>query len=169
LPLLLVVVAAVAAYLLLPGGKPTSPPRHIVGGALPSPGSADLQGFRVTVDELRIDLPIVEGDGWTAPLYRAAHYPGMKLPGQGGRSLLYAHARDGMFGSLLLHGAVGQHVEVTRPGSPTLRYLVQRFLSNVDPADASWLDPVNHEELVLLTCTSYDPNGPRVIAVAKPV
>ncbi len=137
-------------------------------GLLPSPGP-DL-GFRVKVTELGINLPVVEGDGWTVALYKAAHYPGMKLPGQGGRSMLYAHAQAGMFGPLLHPGGkVGQHVEVDRAGLQPLRYTITEFFSDWPPSDIRYLQPGDHEELILLTCTSFDPNGPRILAVAEPV
>lgn len=133
----------------------------------PSPGPE--LGFRVKVAELGIDLPVVEGDGWTVALYQAAHYPGMKLPGEGGRSMLYAHAQAGMFGPLLHPGGkVGQHVEVDRPGHQPLRYVITQFFASWPPSDVRYLQPADHEELVLLTCTSFDPNGPRVLAVAEP-
>jgi LPXTG-site transpeptidase (sortase) family protein len=134
---------------------------------VPSPGP-DL-GFRVKVTELGINLPVVEGDGWTVALYKAAHYPGMKLPGQGGRSMLYAHAQAGMFGPLLHPGGkVGQHVEVDRPGLQPLRYTITQFFADWPPSDIRYLQPGDHEELILLTCTSFDPNGPRILAVAEP-
>lgn len=169
--LLVPALVVAGALLLLNPAKPA--PSHpgtypIINQKLfPSPGP-DL-GFRVKVVELGINLPVVEGDGWTVALYRAAHYPGMKLPGEGGRSMLYAHAQTGMFGPLLHPGAkVGQHVEVDRPGHAALRYVIRQFFANWPPGDIRYLQPADHEELVLLTCTSFDPNGPRILAVAEP-
>ena len=168
--ILLALVASGALFLL---NRPKPSPSHpgtypIINQKLfPSPGP-DL-GFRVKVVELGINLPVVEGDGWTVALYQAAHYPGMKLPGEGGRSMLYAHAQAGMFGPLLHPGGkVGQHVEVDRPGHPALHYAITQFFANWPPSDIRYLQPADHEELVLLTCTSFDPNGPRILAVAEP-
>src|SRR5438445_356089 len=59
-------------------------PQSIISGPFPSPSPGGPQ-YRVKVDELSIDLPVVEGDGWNVALYVAAHYPGMKEPGEGGR------------------------------------------------------------------------------------
>jgi LPXTG-site transpeptidase (sortase) family protein len=123
--------------------------------------------MRVKVDELGIDLPLVEGDGWTVPLYKAAHYPGMKVPGEGQRSLLYAHAQAGMFAPLTL-GAPGQHVEVSRPGKPTLYYVITEYYAKWPPSDLKWTQAGDHEQVVLLTCTTYSANDPRIIAVADP-
>jgi LPXTG-site transpeptidase (sortase) family protein len=173
-----VLIAAIVLGIVAAGGwlwlnRPRPSPPHLTtlpvvnSHLFPSPGPA--LGFRVKMPELGIDLPVVEGDGWTVGLYKAAHYPGMKLPGDGGRSMLYAHAQAGMFGPLLHPGGkVGQHVEVDRPGHPALHYVIMQFFANWPPSDIRYLQPADHEELVLLTCTSFDPNGPRVLAVAEP-
>ena len=148
-----------------PSAKP--PPANIVDpGPFPSLGSLP-PGMRVKVSELNIDLPVVEGDGWTVPLNVAAHYPGMKLPGDGGRSLVYAHAQPGMFLPLLAKGAAGQHVEFDRPGKSPLQYTIVEY-KRVPAGDSQWLEPLGHEQLVLLTCTTYNANDPRIVAIAEP-
>ena len=70
----------------------------LVGGGTPGQtrGTAP-KDERIKFLDLAIDLPVVEGDGYNAPLNKAAHFPGLPWPGQGGRSVLYAHARPGMF------------------------------------------------------------------------
>ena len=124
-------------------------------------------GYRVKVDELKIDLPVVQGDGKVPPLFLAAEEPGMKKPGEGGRSMLYAHARKGMFGNLY-QARVGEHVEVTTASGKVLKYLVTQVNLRVRHDDLSWLKQVDHEQLLLETCTTYNPNDPRIIVVAEP-
>jgi LPXTG-site transpeptidase (sortase) family protein len=124
-------------------------------------------GYRVRVDELKIDLPVVQGDGKVPPLLMAAEEPGMKKPGEGGRSMLYAHARKGMFGSLY-QARVGEHVEVTTTDGRVIKYLVTQVNLGVRATDLSWLKQVDHEQLLLETCTTYNPNDPRIIVVAEP-
>jgi len=138
-------------------------------GVAPAPTAspAQLPGGRVRVPQLGIDLEVIEGDGFNAPLGRAAHYPGMKWPGEGGRSLLYAHARPGMFGPLL-SAAVGQRIEFTRPDGTVLRYTVREYYPRWPINDLKWLLPGDHEQLVLLTCTTYNYSDPRVVVVAEP-
>src|SRR5437879_3279607 len=92
----------------------------------PTPTPERHDGLRIAIPELGIDLPIVEGDGYNAPLYQAAHYPGTSWPGHGGRSVIYAHARAGMFGPLF--GArVGEHVRVTGPDGTTWTYALTEY------------------------------------------
>ena len=129
--------------------------------------AAPTDGLRVRVPALGIDLKIVEGNGWEPPLDLAAHYPGMKWPGQGGRSFLYAHARPGMFGPLF-QASVGQKVEVVQPGGKVLNYTIRRYYPAWPVNNTSILLPADHEELVLYTCTSWTYNDPKIVAVAEP-
>jgi LPXTG-site transpeptidase (sortase) family protein len=154
---------------LLPQPSPIISPSAFTAlpGFSPAPDTAALTGMRIKMPELSIDLPIVPGDGWNAPLYRAALYPTLKSPGEGGRSMVYAHARPGMF-EALSRARNGQVIEVTRQGRPTLRYRVTEFYPRWSSTDLKWLQPLNHEELVLVTCTTYNPNDPRVVVVAEP-
>lgn len=170
-------LVAVGGYNLLPK-KPVSLPDNTtalpapitiispIPGATPAP---DLPGtaWRVKVPEVGINLPIVAGDGITAPLYKAVEVPTLKLPGEGGRSMIYAHARAGMFAALA-NVRVGGHIEVDRPGLPALHYTIRTFNPRWPSKDLSILQPANHEELILLTCTTYNANDPRVVAVATP-
>ena len=153
---------------------PSASPVAIID-RLPAPSDAPVPvnpsgtaATRVRLPELGIDLAVVPGDGVNAPLYRAAEYPSpMKQPGQGGRSMIYAHARPGMFGPLL-NGKVGQHVDVTLADGRQLHYVVRQYYSHWPVTDLSWFSQAGHEQLILVTCTTYDPNDPRIVAVAEP-
>jgi LPXTG-site transpeptidase (sortase) family protein len=176
-------LAAVAAWyglaVALPGrhaapaaGAAVTPRPIISASPLPTPTPEPTptipSGLRVRVPEVGIDLPIVEGDGYNAPLYEAAHYPGTTWPGQGGRSVIYAHARVGMFGPLF--GArVGEHIVINSAGGGVLTYIITQYFPHWPVTDLSWLRPGDHEQIVLVTCTTYNYNDPRIIAVGEPV
>ena len=180
-------LAAVLAGLLLLGGSAylsVHPAAPRGATARPAPATAPIigadwfrtdaskapvhhEGLRIKILGLGVDLPVVEGDGLTAPLYEAAHYPGMKWPGEGGRTLIYAHARAGMFGPLF--GAhVGQQIQIARPDAPTLTYTIHEYHANWPSSNTDILQPSDHEQLVLLTCTTYNPADPRIVVVAEP-
>ena len=154
--------------------QPTPATAPVIAGVAPAPAPTEAaapasvrEGLRVRIPVLGIDLPVVEGDGINAPLYQAAHYPGMRWPGEGGRSLLYAHARIGMFGPLF--GArLGEEIQIERPGEQPLLYTIRRYVSDWPATDVSILQPGDHEQLVLLTCTTYDPRDPRIVVIAEP-
>jgi LPXTG-site transpeptidase (sortase) family protein len=137
---------------------------------IPAPSNPVIppEGLRIRVVDLGIDLPIVAGDGWDAPFYKAATYPGLGLPGSGVRSVIYAHARAGMFGPLF-NGKVGERVEIDRPDGASLQYAITEFYRSWPATDVRWLQPLAQEQLVLVTCTTYNPNDPRIVAIASPI
>lgn len=138
--------------------------------ALPTPApvpTVDHSGWRIKVNEVGIDLPIVEGDGYNAPLYKAVHYPGTPWAGEGGRTVIYAHARVGMFGPLF-GAAVGMHIEIIGPAGVVQRYVVTQYYPRWPVTDLRWLRPGDHEEIVLTTCTTYNYNDPRIVVVGEP-
>jgi LPXTG-site transpeptidase (sortase) family protein len=133
------------------------------------PGSPD--GWRIRLPALNINLPLVQGDGLNVPLYKAVHYPTMPWPGEGKRSFVYAHAQYGppiMFGPLLGHNVTGTDVYVDRGAGSPLHYVIRQYYAAWPINDTRWLQPADHEELILETCTSWSTSDPRVIAVAEP-
>lgn len=124
-------------------------------------------GLRVAAPALKIDLPVVQGDGVSVPLNRAALFPGLGTPGSGRRTVLYAHAQPGMFGSLV-QAKIGQTVTVTSATGHALSYAVTEVHTDWPVSDRRWLEQADGEQLVLIACTTYDPFDPRVIVVASP-
>lgn len=134
---------------------------------LPSPTSAAVDGMRIQVPELGIDLPVVSGDGVNAPLYKAVLDPFLAQPGSGSRSMIYAHARNGMFGPLF-RTRLGERVVIRRPGQPDLTYVITNYYPHWPVNDLSPLQPLAKEQLVLVTCTTYNLNDPRQVVYASP-
>ncbi len=123
---------------------------------------------RIVVDELGIDLPIYEGDGYTAELGKAAHYPTTSWPGGGSLTYLYAHARDDNFVALW-DAELGDIIELELEDGSTASYSVSRIVPDVRWNDMSWLDPTPGDLLRLQTCNSYEETAPRFIVEATPV
>jgi LPXTG-site transpeptidase (sortase) family protein len=154
---------AAAARPLLPAPIITS---GVFASPVAPPGTEPL-GYRVRIPALQVDLPLVEGDGLNVPLNKAALYPGLKAPGEGGRSLIYAHARPGMF-EPLFSVRVGEKVIIQRSDGTDLKYVITKTFPRWPANDGSVLQPADHEELVLLTCSTYNPNDPRIVVFAEP-
>ena len=147
------------------------PPLPVGNQQIPRGAPVSLDGWKIRLPSLNIDLPLVQGDGLNVPYYKAAHYPTMPWPGEGKRSFVYAHAQYGppiMFGPLLDHGGTGIDVYVTRPGNSEMHYVIQQYYPAWPISDTRWLQASDHEELILMTCTSWNSADPRVIAVAEP-
>jgi LPXTG-site transpeptidase (sortase) family protein len=141
------------------------------GAGIPTPTPAPPMahsGLMIKIPQLGISLNVVEGRGLEPDYNLADHFPGMKWPGEGGRSFIYAHAQPGMFGALLGSGAVGEQVQVDEPDGRVLHYTITRFTRDWPVTDTSILQPVDHEELILYTCTSWTYSDPKVVAFAEP-
>ena len=141
--------------------------------ASPGPGGSagvlthPVVATRIVIARLGIDLPIVEGDGVDAPLYKVAHYPGTAWPGGGSNIYLYGHARDGMF-IALWHAKLGDQVVLDLANGGQRTYVVSKILPDVPWNDMAVLAPTPHEQLTLQTCTSYEQTAPRFVVIAVP-
>lgn len=130
-------------------------------------------GYRVQIPRLGIDLPIMEGDitrdtvDQQTPENWAFHLPGTAIPGRGGNSYLYAHARRGMF-ITLWNAAIGDEVWISTPDGKALRYVVSEVHPRVPPTDVSWANAAPPERLTLQTSTGPNPDDPRFVVVALP-
>jgi sortase (surface protein transpeptidase) len=155
-----------------PTDHPTPPPAPV---ATPQP---TIAGSRIAVPRLGIDLPLEVGEiardvpraGYAGgtPENAAFVFPSSRLPGEGGNTYIYAHARVGMF--LALWGArLGDEVVIYRSDAGERRtYRVGLIAPRVNPTDAHWLDPSGDERVTLQTSTGPDPGDPRFIVVAYP-
>jgi sortase (surface protein transpeptidase) len=157
---------------------PTQEASAAPSGALPTPKPITIAGSRIAVPRLGIDLPLElgeiardvprEGYAGATPENVAFVFPSSRLPGEGGNTYIYAHARVGMF--LSLWGAkLGDEVIIYRPDDGGRRsYRVALIAPRVNPTDAQWLDPNGAERLTLQTSTGPNPGDPRFIVVAYP-
>ena len=149
-------------------------PTPIEETAVPAPTSAPtpqpsrgMTATRIVIPRLGIDLPVYEGDGFTAELGKAAHYPTTAWPGSGSLIYLYSHARDGNFIGLW-DAEVGDRVDLELEDGSTASYVVSRVDANVAWNDLSKLEPTGHELLRLQTCNSSEETAPRFIVEAVP-
>jgi LPXTG-site transpeptidase (sortase) family protein len=122
----------------------------------------------VRVERLGIDLPIVEGDGFTAPEGAAAHYPGTAWPGQGSNTYLYAHARAGHFLELW-QVRKGDVVEVDLADGAVAEYRVSEIRPVAAWDEVELLGPSPEEILTLQTCLTYEDTAPRFVVIAERV
>lgn len=153
---------------------PVTSPTPTLAAASPTPTVRPIpEGFRVRVPRLAIDLPIAEGDlrrdteQQQTPEGYAFHLPGTAIPGEGGNTYLYSHARAGMF-LALWEARVGDEVLVRAPDGRELRYVVSEVLPRVHPSDVSVAMPTTTERLTLQTSTGADPEDPRFVVIATP-
>ncbi len=170
----------VTATIAAPGLPATAPAAEAnpASSVAPRPVSSRppvvLEQLRISLPRLGIDLPLALGDierdvrlGAT-PENVALLFPATNVPGVGGNSYIYAHARNSMF-LKLWDVKVGDRVRITGPDGTRFDYAVTRVAARVDPADTTWLDPNGPERLTLQTSTGPTSAYPRFIAVAERV
>lgn len=161
--------SAVAALTASPTPSPTAP----TATPTVTPTPAIPPGYRVRMPRLAIDMPIAEGDlerdtvRLQTPNDFAFHLPGTAIPGDGGNTYIYAHARQGMF-LALWNARQGDEVVIVTPDARQLRYIVSEVHPRVAPTDVSWAAPTTAERLTLQTSTGPNPNDPRFVVIALP-
>lgn len=126
-----------------------------------------IVAVRIRIDRLGIDLPIVEGDGVTAPDREAAHFPGTAWPDAGSNTYIYGHAREGLF-LPLWEAAIGDQVTLTLADGSTRCFAIDEIRPRTAWNDLSVLMPTPDERLTLQTSTSYTPTAPRFVVIAHP-
>ncbi len=144
--------------------------------AAPAPTPRDIADARVIVERLGIDLPLVWGDvardvprdgyAGATPERVALVFPGSALPGTGGNTYIYSHARTGMF--LTLWQTRRGDLVVLRWPDTSRQYLVSEIHPRIDPSDTTWLDARGPERLTLQTSTGPRASDPRFIVIATP-
>jgi len=178
-----VLASALFVNATLTAAVPAAPPAPVAASptdapvAVPSASSRPaivLDQLRITVPRLGIDLPLALGDvqrdvvlGRT-PEDVALLFPTTNVPGTGGNSYIYAHARNAMFLELW-NVKLGDRVRISGADGMHFDYAVTRIVPRVDPADTSWLDPTGPERITLQTSTGPTSAYPRFIAVAERV
>ena len=142
-----------------------------VVAASSAPAIATL--YRITIPRLGINLLIKEGDvvrdidQQHTPENYAFHLPGTAMPGEGGNTYLYAHARVGMFLSLW-NARPRDEVFITAPDGRLFIYVIRDVLPRVAPTDVSSTSPTASERLTLQTSTGPNGSDPRFVVFAFP-
>jgi LPXTG-site transpeptidase (sortase) family protein len=131
------------------------------------PPRVGVVASRIVIPRLKIDLPIVEGDGMAAPNGKAAHFPGTAWPGASSNTYLYAHAQEGMFLSLW-EARQSDQVLLTLVNGTQRCFSVDRIIPNAAWNATDLLLPTDKEQLTLQTSTSYTPTAPRFVVIALP-
>jgi LPXTG-site transpeptidase (sortase) family protein len=149
------------------GGIGSAAPGSSSPTANSTPGASGVVAVRIAVPRIGIDLSIVEGDGMSAPMGRAAHFPGTAWPDAGSNTYLYGHAQEGMF-LPLWQIQPGDQIVLTLVNGKKRCFAVNQIIAKAAWNDTSLLLPTDHEQLTLQTSTSYTPTAPRFVVIALP-
>jgi sortase A len=114
----------------------------------------------------KINLPVVEGDGWEQLKQGVGHHIGSANPGTTGNVVLSAH--DDIYGELF------RDLDRLQPGDEAILYTItQKFVYRViriqlvEPTDVSLMSPTGRPTLTLISCYPYMVDTQRIVVTAE--
>ena len=155
-----------------PSSDPTASPTP-----MPTPAPLTHKVTRIVLAKANVDLPVVEPRPNEKFPYcdvaeRLDYYT---VPGNNWVTYLYAHARPGMFGGLLVASwkpdsyLMGAKVLVYTSDDLVYTYEVTEIHRHQKYTSFAVADSLTGEALVLQTCEDASGIGPKLIVVARPV
>lgn len=125
--------------------------------------------LRIVIPSVNIDLPITEAKiingSWEVSETMASHGMGSSYPGQEGNTVIFAHARAGLF--LPLRNVKEKDIIYILTNSSWHRYELIN-IHEVTPENVEVIKPTVEETLTLFTCTGFA-DSKRLIVSARPL
>lgn len=132
--------------------------------AIPTPGPE--QAIRISIPAIRVNAPVVQGDGWEQLKKGVAQHIGSANPGQNGNVVLSAH--NDVYGQLF------RFLDKLVPGDLVILYTQQRQYVYVvtatlivEPTQVEVMAPTPDPTVTLISCYPYMVNTHRIVVVAK--
>ncbi len=133
---------------------------------LPVPTPGLEQAIRIEIPAIKIDAPVVQGDGWEQLKKGVAQHIGSADPGQSGNVVLSAH--DDVYGELF------RNLDQLRPGDQVMLYTQQRqYLYIVDrteivePTAVEVMASTGAPTVTLISCYPYLVDKKRIVVFAR--
>lgn len=140
----------------------------VISSELTLPKEVTNTPVKVVIPKVEIDLPIVEShivDGyWELSENTASYGLGSGYPGSAGNTVIFAHAREGLFYNLK-DVKVGDIIYVLSKDK-WFRYKINKITA-VYPNQIETVQPTKNETLTLYTCTGFN-DEKRLIVTALP-
>lgn len=133
---------------------------------LPIPTQSPEQAIRLQIPALRVDAPIVQGDGWEQLKKGVGQHLSSADPGQAGNLVLSAH--NDIFGEIF------RDLDRLRPGDLLIVHSNQRAytyivvdLKIVSPTAVEVLEPTPQPTATLISCYPYLVDNMRIVVIAR--
>lgn len=114
----------------------------------------------------KLNLPVVEGDGWEQLKQGVGHHLGSANPGTTGNIVLSAH--DDIYGELF------RDLDRLQPGDEAILYTAtQKYyyrvvkIQLVEPTDVAIMGPTARPTLTLISCYPYMVDNQRIVVTAE--
>lgn len=138
--------------------------QSLLEARLPTPSPA--QAVRLQVPAIKVDAPIVQGDGWDQLKKGVGQHPGTVNPGDKGNLVLSAH--NDIFGEIF------RDLDRLNPGDLVIVFTNQRSYTYivietklVEPTAVEVLDQTVQPTVTLISCYPYLKDNKRIIVTAR--
>ncbi len=133
---------------------------------LPVPTPGIEQAIRIEIPALKIDAPVVQGDGWEQLKKGVGQHIGSADPGQAGNVVLSAH--DDVYGELF------RDLDKLSPGAQVMLYTQQRQYTYivdrteiVEPTAVEVMASTGAPTVTLISCYPYLVDKQRIVVFAR--
>ncbi len=131
---------------------------------IPTPGLE--QAIRIEIPSLKVDAPVVQGDGWEQLKKGVGQHIGSADPGQSGNVVLSAH--DDVYGELF------RNLDKLRPGDQVMLYTQQRqyiyivdSTEIVEPTAVEVMASAGAPTVTLISCYPYLVDKQRIVVFGR--
>lgn len=131
---------------------------------VPTPGPA--QANRIQIPAIRVDAPVVQGDGWEQLKKGVGQAVGTANPGENGNVVLSAH--NDIFGEIF------RYLDQLQPGDEVVLYSNQGVYvyivtrtKVVEPTDVSVMEPTTDPSITLISCYPYLVDDQRIVVQGR--
>jgi sortase A len=133
---------------------------------LPAPTPSIAQAVRIEIPAIKVDAPVVQGDGWEQLKKGVAQHIGSSNPGQSGNVVLSAH--NDVYGELFRHLHRLQPGDVVRLHTQQrlYEYLVDRT-QIVEPTAVEVMASTGSPTVTLISCYPYLIDSQRIVVFAR--
>ena len=133
---------------------------------IPIPTAAADQAIRLQIPALKVDAPIVQGDGWEQLKKGVGQNIGSANPGQEGNVILSAH--NDVYGELF------RYLDKLVPGDQVILYTQQRQYvyvvdrtAIVEPTAVEVMASTGNPTVTLISCYPYLKDKQRIVVFAR--
>jgi len=133
---------------------------------LPAPTPSIEQAIRIQIPALKIDAPVVQGDGWEQLKKGVAQHIGSANPGDSGNVVLSAH--NDVYGELF------RNLDKLQPGDQVVLYTQQRqyvYIVDrteiVEPTAVEVMASTGVPSVTLISCYPYLVDKQRIVVFAR--
>lgn len=133
---------------------------------IPIPPPSEQQAVRIQIPSLKVDAPVVQGDGWEQLKKGVAQHIGSADPGTDGNVILSAH--NDVYGELF------RYLDRLQPGDQVILYTQQKqFTYVVDrtvivkPTQVEVMAATPDSTVTLISCYPYLVDSDRIVVFAK--